>query len=130
MDEIKPAPPIILRPQHGRQTDGLLLPAWRCIPVDEQILHKDGISVLQSCRTRLEDILTVDLGSPKLSSRNTVVKQYVNFTECAILGLRQTEPAPDVAEEIRAGIEEGRLCSPVPLCICQKVSCCIFSPRA
>ena len=58
--------------------------------------------------------LTVDLGMLEFSGRYMILKHQVDFTKGAILGLWQTEPAPDVAQQIRAGIEETCLCSPIP----------------
>lgn len=58
--------------------------------------------------------LTVNLCVLKLPSRNVVVEQQVNLTECTVLGLWKPEPTPDIAYEICPSIEESGLGSPAP----------------
>jgi hypothetical protein len=43
-----------------------------------------------------------------------VIEEQVNLTKRAVFGLRKTEPAPDVAEEVCSSIEETSFGSPVP----------------
>jgi len=62
------------------------------------------------------DQLTVGLCGPELSSWDFVFEQQINFAETAIFCLWQAEPAPDVAEQICAGVEETGFGTPVPCC--------------
>ena len=59
-------------------------------------------------------VLTVDLGVLELSRRHLVVKEQIDLTERAILRLWKTEPAPDVAKQVRARIEQTSLGAPAP----------------
>ena len=43
-----------------------------------------------------------------------MVEEQVNLAKCAILGLRKSKVAPNIAEEVGASVEETRLGSPVP----------------
>jgi len=56
----------------------------------------------------------VDLGILELSRVNVIIKEHVNLSKRAILGLRKAEPAPKVAEEVGAGIKETSFGSPIP----------------
>ncbi len=58
--------------------------------------------------------LTVNLGALELSCRNTMIEQQVNFPEGTVLGLRKSEPAPQVTQKICACIEETGFGSPIP----------------
>jgi len=50
----------------------------------------------------------------KLARRNTPLKQDIEFSIRAALGLRKAEVAVDQAQEASAGPEKGRLRAPVP----------------
>jgi len=56
----------------------------------------------------------VNFGRPEFSCMNAIVKEQVNLAECAVLGLRKAEPAPDIAEKVGAGVEEAGFGAPVP----------------
>jgi hypothetical protein len=43
-----------------------------------------------------------------------LLEEHVNFAERSIFGLWKTEPAPYVAQQVRAGIEQRRFCTPIP----------------
>ena len=58
--------------------------------------------------------LTVDDCGLELPCRHVIVEHDINLSERAILGLWQTEPAPDVAQQVRSGIEETGFGTPVP----------------
>ena len=58
--------------------------------------------------------LTVNHGVFELPCWNMVVEQQVNFTKGTIFGLGKAVPAPDVAYQVRAGVEETSFSSPVP----------------
>lgn len=59
-------------------------------------------------------LLTIDRSILELPGVHLVLKQQINLPEAAILGLRQPEPTPDIARQIRAGVEESGLGAPVP----------------
>lgn len=63
----------------------------------------------------------IDLGVLELASRDFVFKQNVNLAKGTVLGLGQTEPAPDKAEQVGAGVEQTRLGTPVPGCVVSTV---------
>ena len=58
--------------------------------------------------------LTVNFGVLELPRWHTMIKQQVNLAESAIFRLRQSEPAPDVAQKVRASVEQCSLRSPIP----------------
>jgi hypothetical protein len=43
-------------------------------------------------------------------------KKQIYLAETAIFCFWQAEPAPDVAKQIRAGVEETGFCTPIPCC--------------
>ena len=45
---------------------------------------------------------------------NVIIKEHVNLAKRAILGLGKAEPAPKVAEKVRASIKETSFSSPIP----------------
>ena len=63
---------------------------------------------------QIREPLTVNFGRPEFSCLNAIVKEQVNLAECAVLGLRKAEPAPDVAEKVGAGVEEAGFGTPIP----------------
>lgn len=64
--------------------------------------------------------LTFNSGSLELACGHMISKEQVDFAKGAILGLRQAEPAPYIAEEVGACIEESGLGAPVPSCTKRK----------
>lgn len=54
------------------------------------------------------------------------MEEQVNLSKGAVLGLRKTEIAPDIAEEVGASVEETCFCSPVP---CYNARSAIASSR-
>ena len=60
--------------------------------------------------------LTVNFSASELPSRDLVLKEKINLAEASALGLRETEPAPEVAEQVSTGVEQGSLASPIPSC--------------
>lgn len=58
--------------------------------------------------------LTINFGVLELSRWNAVVKEQINLTKSAVFGLRKAEPAPNIAQQVRASVKEARLGSPVP----------------
>lgn len=68
-----------------------------------------------TCALRVNiDGKLVDSRVLELSRRNVVVEHEVNLAKVPILGLRQAEPAPQIAEQICAGVKEACLGAPVP----------------
>lgn len=59
-------------------------------------------------------LLTVNFCILELSRRNAIVKKQIDFAKRASLGLGETKPAPNVAEEVRSGVKETGFGSPVP----------------
>lgn len=64
--------------------------------------------------------LTFNSGSLELARRHMISKEQIDFAKGAILGLRKAEPAPQIAEEVGASIEESGLGAPVPSCMKRK----------
>ena len=58
--------------------------------------------------------LTINFRILELSRRDLVIEEQVDLTERSVLGFWEAVPAPDVAEQIRAGVEETGFGSPVP----------------
>lgn len=58
--------------------------------------------------------LTVDLGLLEFPCRDVVVEEQIDLAKCAILGLGEAEPAPEVAKEIGARVEETSFGTPIP----------------
>lgn len=54
---------------------------------------------------RMAKVLTVNTRVFELSCRHTVPEHEVDLTEGTVLGLWQTEPAPDVAEQVSACVK-------------------------
>lgn len=50
----------------------------------------------------------------ELPSRDVVVEEQVDLAKCAVFRLRKSEPTPDEAKKVGAGIEETSFGSPVP----------------
>lgn len=50
-------------------------------------------------------LLTVNFGVLELPRRHFVLKQDIDLAERTILGFWKTEPAPEVAEQIRSSVE-------------------------
>jgi len=63
--------------------------------------------------------LTINLGVLELPCGDLVLKEQVDLAERAVLGFREAEPAPEVAQEVGSGVEQTSLGSPVPsFCCC------------
>jgi hypothetical protein len=62
-------------------------------------MTKDKMNIID------ERKLTIHLGVLEPPCRNLVIEEQVNLAESAVLGLGQAEPAPDIAEQVGAGIE-------------------------
>jgi hypothetical protein len=58
--------------------------------------------------------LTINFSILELSCGNLIIKEQVDFTKGAILGLGQAEPTPDIAEKVGSGVKESGFSSPVP----------------
>lgn len=58
--------------------------------------------------------LTINSGAAELARWDLVLEQQVDFTERSVLRLGQSEPTPEEAKEVCAGVEEGGLCAPIP----------------
>lgn len=50
----------------------------------------------------------------ELPGRHLVVEEQVDLAKSPVLGLGQAEPAPYIAEQVSAGVEEAGLGPPVP----------------
>lgn len=50
----------------------------------------------------------------ELPRRHLVLEQQIDLSEWTVLGLRQAEVAPDIAEQIGSCVEESGLCTPIP----------------
>lgn len=72
-----------------------------------------GISLLPA-RKKIPE-LTVHSRILELPCWNTIFKQQINLSKGAILGLREPEPAPNVAKEIGSSIKEARFGAPIPI---------------
>lgn len=61
-----------------------------------------------------EEKLTFDSGSLELARRHVVSEKQIDFTKGSVLSLWEPEPAPNIAEQISAGVEEASFGAPVP----------------
>lgn len=84
-------------------------------------LYHDNIlrSILHMIDVQLRILLVlmsklINLGVFEHARRDLVIEEQVDLAKAAVFGLRETEPAPDVAEEVGSGVEEAGLGSPVP----------------
>lgn len=65
-------------------------------------------------KTLICGLLTINFGRLELSRWNEAVKEQVNLAECAVFRLRHPEPAPNVAQEVGARVEQTGFGSPIP----------------
>jgi hypothetical protein len=82
-------------------------------PFQQRTLHIEGGPVSFNTAT-LPEQLTVNSGTAELAGGNLVLEQQVDLAKRSILGLGQSEPTPNEAEEVGAGVEEGGFRAPVP----------------
>ncbi len=66
--------------------------------------------------------LTVDFGALEFPGVDVVLEKKINLAEGAVLGLGQSIPAPNIAQEIGTGVEQARFRSPIPGCRESEVS--------
>lgn len=62
----------------------------------------------------MEQILTFDSGSLELAGGHIISEEQIDFTKGAVLSFWQSEPAPEIAEEVGSGVEEDSFGTPVP----------------
>lgn len=56
----------------------------------------------------------VGLSGLELSGGDAVLEQDLEFAERPVLGLGEAEPAPDIAQQVGARVEESSLGAPAP----------------
>lgn len=57
---------------------------------------------------------TIDFSMLELPRRHPIVEEQIDLSKSPVFGLGQTEPAPDIAEQVGSSVEERGLSSPVP----------------